>query len=81
MLIKFLCFNFLFLQAYNNALAALATWFPSNPDFLQEKTLQSAQLSVSPLYYITKNDRTKSTTSDLLKKTETGFIGKARGSF
>jgi hypothetical protein len=81
MLIKFLCFNFLFLPAYNNALAALATWFPGNPDFFQEKTLQSAHLSVSPLYYITKNDRTKNTASDLLKKTETGSIGKALGSF
>jgi hypothetical protein len=68
MLIKFLCFNFLFQPAYNNALAALAAWFPSNPDFLQEKTLQSAHLWVSPLYYITKNNRTKNTTSDLLKR-------------
>jgi hypothetical protein len=33
----FLCFNVLVLPAYNNALAALPTWFPSNPDFLQEK--------------------------------------------
>jgi hypothetical protein len=68
MLIKFLWFNILFLQAYNNALAALATWFPSNPDFLQEKTLQSAHLSVSPLYYITKNDRTKNTRVTFLKR-------------
>jgi hypothetical protein len=45
------------------------------------KTLQSAHLLVSPLYYITENDRTKNTTSDLLKKMETGSIGKALATF
>jgi len=40
------------------------------------KTFQSAHLLVSPLYYITKNDRTSNTTSDLHKKTETGYVGK-----
>jgi len=44
MLIKFLCFNFLFMRAYNNALAALATRFPSNPDFLQEKEEKRSNL-------------------------------------
>jgi hypothetical protein len=44
MLIKFLCFNFLFLPAYNNALAALDTWFPSNPDVLQEKEEKRSNL-------------------------------------
>jgi hypothetical protein len=68
MLIKFLCFNFLFLQAYNNALAALATWFHSNPDFLQEKTLQSAHLLVFPLYYITKKDGTKNARVTFFKR-------------
>jgi hypothetical protein len=43
---------------------------------LQEKTLESAHLSVFPLYYITKNEHTKNTRSDLLQKTETGSIGK-----
>jgi len=86
MLIKFLCFNFLFLPAYNNALAAFATWlhdFPATLIFCKKKgkTLQSAHLSVSPLYYITKNDPKKNTTSDLLKKTETGSIGKTLRTF
>jgi hypothetical protein len=44
MRIKFLCFNFLFLPAYNNALAALATKFPRNPDFLQEKEEKRSNL-------------------------------------
>jgi hypothetical protein len=40
MLIKFLCFNFLFLPAYNNALAAFATWlhdFPATLIFCKKK--------------------------------------------
>jgi hypothetical protein len=44
MLIKFLCLHFLFLSAYNNALAALLHDFPATPIFLQEKEEKRSNL-------------------------------------
>jgi hypothetical protein len=44
MLIKFLCFNFLFLPAYNTALAALATYFPATLIICKKKEEERSNL-------------------------------------
>jgi hypothetical protein len=57
MLIKFLCLNFLFLPAYNNALAALATDFPGTLIFWKKKRKNApicTPVSFSSLLYYQK---------------------------